>query len=139
MTDVEFRNLKATLEAKRLELAAQLSGQIRELTIEAAQPELLDWVQSMNDRDQTAGMISRFSSTLAAVDRSLRAIAEDSYGECMRCQHPISVRRLQSIPWAAYCVRCQEQVEAAGEECSAPGFDEPAGSSMHEVPTLVGR
>ena len=118
-------NLKAALEAKRLELAAQLSGRIRELTIEEGQQDLIDWVQGMSDRDEIAGMLNRFSSTLADVERSLRSIDENCYGNCIRCHRPIAVKRLQSIPWAAYCVRCQEQSEAGGEEGSVPDFDEP--------------
>ena len=37
MTNTEFMNLKAALEAKRLELAAQIPGGIRELSIEEGQ------------------------------------------------------------------------------------------------------
>ena len=125
MTNTELMNLKTALEAKRLELAAQLRGRIRELTIEEGQPDLIDWIQSMNNRDETAAMINRFSSTLADVERSLRAINEDCYGNCTCCQRPIAVKRLQNIPWAAYCVRCQEQLEAGEAEYSAPSFDEP--------------
>ena len=125
MTNNELMNLNATLDAKRLELAAQISGRIRELTIEEGQQDLIDWVQGMSDRDEIAGMLNRFSSTLADVERSLRAIDENCYGNCIRCDHPIAVKRLQSIPWAAYCVRCQEQFEVKGEEGSVPDFDEP--------------
>lgn len=104
---------------------AQLSGGIRELTIEEGQQDLIDWIQGMSDRDDIAGMLNRFSSTLADVERSLRAIDENCYGNCIRCHRPIAVKRLQSIPWAAYCVRCQAQFEAGGEEGSVPDFDEP--------------
>ena len=34
MTNTELMNLKAALEAKQMELAAQLRGRVRELTIE---------------------------------------------------------------------------------------------------------
>jgi DnaK suppressor protein len=107
MTEVELGNLKTALEAKRLELVDQLRGLVAELTIEPGQPELIGRIESMNNRDKTAGMIGRFSSTLADVDRSLRAFDENCYGGCMRCHRPIAVSRLQSIPWATYCVRCK--------------------------------
>ncbi len=125
MTDVELRSLKTALEAKRLELIDQLRGRVAELTIESDQPELIDWIQGMSNRDETAGIISRFSSTLADVVRSLRAIDENCYGECMQCHRPIAFKRLQSIPWATYCVRCQELFEAQEEEGCVPDFDEP--------------
>ncbi len=125
MTNTELMDQKAALKAKRLELAAQLSVRIRDLTIEDGHQDLIDWIQGMSDRDQTAGMLNRFSSTLADVERSLRAIDEDCYGNCSRCHRPIAVNRLQSIPWALYCVRCQEQFEAGEEEHFATDFDEP--------------
>ena len=77
MTNTELMDQKAALKAKRLELAAQLSVRIRDLTIEDGHQDLIDWIQGMSDRDQTAGMLNRFSSTMADVERSLRAIDED--------------------------------------------------------------
>ena len=124
MTNTELTSLRAVLEAKRMEIAAQLRGRAKELTIEDSQPELVDWIQRMSDRDETAGLVSRFSSTLVDVERSLRAITENRYGTCLRCEQPIPVRRLQSIPWAAYCVRCQEMREAAGNNGSGWDLDE---------------
>ncbi|HLN03686.1 MAG TPA: TraR/DksA C4-type zinc finger protein [Bryobacteraceae bacterium] len=124
MTNTELMNLKAALKAKQMELAAQLRGRVRELAIEGSQPELVDWIQVMSDRDETAGVLNRLSSTLTDVKRSLRAIDDDCYGNCIGCDRPIAVKRLQSIPWAANCVRCQEQLEA-GEEYAASDFYEP--------------
>jgi DnaK suppressor protein len=124
MTNTELMKLKATLEAKQMELAAQLRGRVKELTIEGCQPELVDWIQVMSDRDETAGILNRLSSTLANVKHSLRAIDDDCYGECIRCDGPIAIKRRQSIPWAAHCVRCQEQLEA-GEEYGAFDFYQP--------------
>ena len=124
MTNTELMNLKAALEAKQMELAAQLRGRVRELAIDGCPPELVDWIQIMSNRDETAGMLNRLSSTLADVKRSLRAIDDDCYGECIRCDRPIAVKRLQSIPWAAHCVQCQEQLEA-GEEYAASDFYQP--------------
>ena len=66
-----------------------------------------------------------FSSTLASNERSLRAIGGNGYGICMRCHGPIPVKRLQSIPWARYCGRCQQRIEADEEYTTTPDFDEP--------------
>jgi DnaK suppressor protein len=124
MTNTELMKLKAALEAKQMELAAQLRGRLKDLTIEGCQAELVDRIHVMSNRDETAGILNRLSSTLADVKRSLRAIDDNCYGECLRCDGPIAVKRLQSIPWAAHCVRCQEQLEA-GEEYAASYFYQP--------------
>jgi RNA polymerase-binding transcription factor len=125
MTNAEMNNLKDALEAKRVELMYELSGRVRELTIEAGQPDPIDLMQSMNDRDAAAGMLNRLSSTLADVGRALRAMADHEYGICTQCERPIAVRRLQTIPWASCCVRCQEQLETGEEPRSRADFDEP--------------
>src|SRR5690349_6179500 len=123
MTNAELNNLKAALQAKRLELTAELRGQARQLRMDGGQAGAIDLMKGMRDRDQTAGMVNRFSSTLADVERALRAIAEDEYGICRECEEPIALKRLKSIPWAACCVRCQEGLEAGEERESRPRFD----------------
>ena len=32
------------------------------------------------------------------------------YGVCPECEEPISAKRLDAVPWARYCVRCQEKI-----------------------------
>jgi RNA polymerase-binding transcription factor len=123
MTNAELNNVKAALEAKRLEIMAQLRGRTRELRIDSGQSDPIDLMKGMSDRDETAGMLDRYSSTLADVERALRALRGDTYGICAECEEPIAPKRLKSIPWAACCVRCQEALEAGEERESRPRFD----------------
>ncbi len=125
MTNTEMMGLRAALEAKRLEIAAQTRGRVKELIIEDSQPELVDWIQRMSDRDESAGMLNRFSSTLADVERALRAIAQNRYGTCLHCEQQIPIKRLRSIPWAAYCIRCQEMIEKGCEDPYGWNLDKP--------------
>jgi DnaK suppressor protein len=55
--------------------------------------------------------LGRRSRVLAEIDRSLHAISEGSYGICIDCEEPISLKRLETLPWAPCCVRCQEGLE----------------------------
>jgi len=50
------------------------------------------------------------------VEQALRRLERESYGICLECQEAIPERRLEAIPWAAYCVRCQERMDEAMEE-----------------------
>ena len=115
MTNTELAEFKTALEAKRVELFVQLRGRVSDLAIEDCEPELIDRIRSMSARDEIATLINRFTSTLANVERSLRDIDEDRYGTCMRRGGEIPLKRLQSVPWADYCVQCQEQFESAAE------------------------
>ena len=42
------------------------------------------------------------------VQDALRRIQDGTYGVCLECGEPISLKRLQAVPWAKFCVRCQE-------------------------------
>jgi DnaK suppressor protein len=49
---------------------------------------------------------------LREVQDALHRFAHESYGTCQECEEPISPKRLDAVPWAKYCVACQEQIAA---------------------------
>jgi DnaK suppressor protein len=49
---------------------------------------------------------------LREVSDALRRIDQGTYGSCMECEEPISTKRLDAVPWARYCVTCQEAIAA---------------------------
>jgi len=49
---------------------------------------------------------------LREISDALRRIDHDNYGICMECEEPISAKRLEAVPWARYCVKCQERIAA---------------------------
>jgi DnaK suppressor protein len=42
----------------------------------------------------------------------LHRIDSGHYGICLECEEPISPKRLEAVPWARYCVSCQENIAA---------------------------
>jgi len=48
---------------------------------------------------------------LRSIEEALEALDRGQYGECIRCDDDINERRLEVIPWATMCIRCQEQAE----------------------------
>ena len=46
---------------------------------------------------------------LKQINEALQRINEGTYGICAECEKPISPKRLQAVPWAKYCVACEEQ------------------------------
>ncbi len=49
---------------------------------------------------------------LREIDGALRRMNDEHYGICLECEEPISVKRLDAVPWARYCVTCQESIAA---------------------------
>lgn len=48
---------------------------------------------------------------LTEVEEALRRVDEGSYGNCLECGDPIEEKRLDAVPWANFCMRCQERLE----------------------------
>ncbi len=49
---------------------------------------------------------------LRLIDEALDRLSSGDYGICLSCEEPIPAKRLAALPWARYCVPCQER-EAA--------------------------
>jgi DnaK suppressor protein len=49
---------------------------------------------------------------LREVSDALDRINHGTYGVCLECDEPISTKRLEAVPWARYCVACQEKIAA---------------------------
>lgn len=49
---------------------------------------------------------------LREISDALQRHAIGTYGTCAECEEPISTKRLDAVPWARYCVACQEAIAA---------------------------
>src|SRR5690349_5520160 len=49
---------------------------------------------------------------LREINDALHRIDTGQYGTCLECEEPISAKRLDAVPWAKYCVTCQESIAA---------------------------
>jgi DnaK suppressor protein len=106
-TNSEFLRL---LEAKRNELLIGTSDR-DEIAIENA-AEDFDRLQQQLNREVAIRNLDRQSTLLKSVQAALGRFADDTFGVCLRCDEPIPEKRLKALPWAAYCVPCQEKIEA---------------------------
>ena len=109
MNRPELEKYKAILLVKQ----AELSGGLRnrdEILIEKA-PDILDEVQLAGDRELAIRNLDREASLLRNVRAALSRAADGSYGICLNCEEAIKPKRLEAVPWAAYCVRCQEAAD----------------------------
>jgi RNA polymerase-binding protein DksA len=50
-------------------------------------------------------------NVLHSIDDALGRIAAGTFGTCARCGRPISVDRLEAIPYATRCIDCQRLAE----------------------------
>jgi len=53
----------------------------------------------------------RLRRRLLLIEDALDAIEDGDYGFCEECEEPINEKRLQLMPFARFCVRCQSELE----------------------------
>jgi DnaK suppressor protein len=111
MTQEQTIRFKRSIENRRRDLVSEINSQTRLIVIDDHEHDPIDQVNSMHMREETATHLGRRSRVLAEIERSLQAISDGSYGICIDCEEPITLKRLEIIPWAARCIRCQELLE----------------------------
>jgi DnaK suppressor protein len=55
------------------------------------------------------------NAQLQRIQQALVRVEEGSYGVCQRCEEKIGAKRLEALPWTAYCLACQEKLEQRTE------------------------
>ena len=53
---------------------------------------------------------------LRMIEEALDRLKSGDYGICLSCEEPIPAKRLNAVPWARYCVPCQESASAGSDE-----------------------
>ncbi len=117
MTKQELNKFKVTLENKQAELLRVIVNR-EGIEIEKS-PDALDEVQHATERELAIRNLDRDSALLRHVRAALIRSTDGSYGVCMHCEEDISPKRLQAVPWAAFCISCQETADrnqALGQE-----------------------
>src|ERR1700746_1731638 len=117
MTKTELSKFKKILENKQDELERIVRNRDA-ITIEKT-ADALDEVQHASERELAIRNLDRESHLLRNVRSALRRIDDGSFGTCLHCEEEISPKRIAAVPWAPYCIQCQEQADrnqSAGDE-----------------------
>jgi DnaK suppressor protein len=109
MTSTETERLTTLLRARQTELSRSLRKR-DEIAIEKAS-DALDEVQLMEERELAVRNLDRDSHALRLIDRALQRIANGTYGICLHCEENILPKRMAAVPWAAFCIQCQEKID----------------------------
>jgi len=110
MKNADVDEYKTFLMAKREEIMAKSHG--REDLWIVQSNEQIEAVQLAGQREFAARALERERESLIQIGAALSRIEEGEFGICLDCEDPISPRRLAAVPWAAYCLHCQESRDA---------------------------
>ncbi len=99
---------KTLLLKKRSELLASAKNQPEVLATSVRSPDDVEFAVRTAEQDLNAVTANLRSRMLKEIDYALQRCAGGTYGVCEGCGGEISAGRLKAIPWARYCVICQE-------------------------------
>src|ERR1041385_1951792 len=108
MTKTELNAFRRVLESRHIEIGNE-SPNREALAIES--PDELDRIQQACDRDSAISSLERTSNRLHEVRAALRRIDAGTFGICSGCEENIDPKRLDTVPWASFCVVCQEAAD----------------------------
>ncbi len=116
MTRSDLMACKDMLRARLILLDSRLR-QHEDIAVERV-PETIDEGQLAAERELAIRNLERDTAQRRDVTAALERIADGSYGLCLNCGEQIRRARLFAVPWAAYCIQCQETMELVKESAS---------------------
>lgn len=127
VTQQQIQKLANRLTERQLLLVDKLTKR-DEILIERAADDI-DNCHNLVGRDLAVSLINNDSQQLIEIERALQRIDRGEFGICVVCDEAISPRRLEAVPWAARCVRCQHVED---ERRHQPGFEPMDGVGQQE-------
>ena len=92
------------------QLREQSKGDVVDFALDAAQDEISSQLAEVESRE------------LANIERALERIRDGEYGLCDHCGGNIPLARLQALPYATSCIRCQRELEKIGAGSGTPDW-----------------
>ena len=121
MTKTEVDRFRRILTAKVAELE-RFTRQRDGIVVERSADQLEE-IQAASQRALAVCNLDREFTQLRDARAALRRIEDGSFGTCQECDEDIHPKRLAAVPWAIFCIRCQEAVDRNFEEIQAPSRD----------------
>ncbi|MBI5904902.1 MAG: TraR/DksA family transcriptional regulator [Deltaproteobacteria bacterium] len=108
-----MKTIKDMLLKMRAELVQEIARRSKATTEAGAQDigDILDSVSEERTRELDMILTDREKRKLLQIDDALDRIEENTYGQCEECGVKIPRPRLKVLPFAKYCVECQEKTE----------------------------
>ncbi len=109
MTKKEAITFRGVLEATVTELHS--ATRLRDAIVIENSADQIESLTQAGERELAVRTLELNSAKLRRTSAALRRIQEGTFGICLECEEEISPRRLAAMPWAALCIRCQEEAD----------------------------
>jgi DnaK suppressor protein len=123
MTRKQLSSYKKLLEKERAEILRELAHEHRDYreTVMEVPSDVYDRATIDGSKEIAAMLQHEDSQRWLAINTALAKIESGEYGLCDVCGEPINEARLQAVPTAAFCLKCQKKHEAQQGEGESAG------------------
>jgi len=110
MSEINLAEIKEKLIDERELLIEKLKG--NDLSVDASEtPDPVDLAVRNYSKNVMLAVSENESRQLLLINEALTRLADEEYGVCQNCEKDINPKRLNAVPWARYCLNCQELLE----------------------------
>jgi len=89
---------------------------VGQMASDEASEDIVDRANNAYQREFMFNLSGGERRMLRQVEGALDRLDRGEYGTCDHCREPIGAQRLKAVPWARYCVDCQEKEERGSLE-----------------------
>jgi DnaK suppressor protein len=128
-------NLKAILVRRRDALRSALAGDLsllQELR-DQSPGDVMDAALDSTQDEISSQLAEVESRELAQIENALERMRDGQYGRCEGCNGRIPMARLNALPYATMCIKCQRESELLGERVRARRDEEVSGDVEVDV------
>ena len=113
MTTEEIEAFRTSLQDKRAQLIDLYKHDVRvgQESSDDSADDSVDRANNSFNRELMFALSDTERSMLILVDDAMQRIEQGGFGSCTHCEGSIGMARLEAVPWARYCIDCQEREE----------------------------
>src|SRR5262245_38917782 len=114
MDKKHLEKYRKRLVEKRHEIIKEFQNNVnyrRESVADDGTQDLADKANMAYNKEFIFSLTDAERDLLGLIDESLGRLEEGEFGSCASCGNDIKPARLEAVPWAKFCLNCQELQE----------------------------
>lgn len=108
-----YEALRERLQNQRAEIVNMYKQDVRagQESADDGTEDIVDRANNAYNRELMFSLSDVERQTLLQIENALTRMDDGGYGRCANCGQQINLLRLEAVPWARFCIDCQELAE----------------------------
>jgi DnaK suppressor protein len=108
-----YQALRERLDTQRQEILDMYKQDIRagQESADDGTEDIVDRANNAYNRELMFSLSDTERQMVLQIEAALRRMDDGVYGRCTNCGNTINMRRLDAVPYARFCIDCQELAE----------------------------